>query len=168
MPSLKRKPEAVLLVFGTGGHNAAMNRLINELAGHISAPKFVAICEPVSKVNDAIIDYIEVPEFRMKSGNLIANIFTMMRSSICVVFAFSRLMLRYRIKVAISTGPGIAIPALFFAVMMRKKTIFLESWSRFYTASFSGRVCKHFVDHLYFQNKECGKFYPKGIWSGRL
>lgn len=68
----------------------------------------------------------------------------------------------------ISTGAGVALPALFIAKLMRKKTVFIESFCRINSPSFSGKIAYKFVDLFLVQWKENLKFYPKAKFKGAV
>ncbi len=80
----------------------------------------------------------------------------------------SKLVLKYNIKIIITTGPGMAIPAALVAKLLRVEIIHIETWSRFSTYSLSGRIMYHLADKFYVQNESLLKLYPEAIYSGRL
>jgi len=74
----------------------------------------------------------------------------------------------YQVKGLVSTGPGmVVLPAIIFK-LLGKKVIFLESWSRFYTPSLTGKIMYRIADTFYIQNETLQSTYPKAIFSGRL
>lgn len=68
----------------------------------------------------------------------------------------------------VSAGPGLAIPLFIWASILRKKRIFIESWSRVTTKSFAGKVCYLLSDLFFVQWPELIEKYPKAIYAGRL
>lgn len=160
--------DAVLIVLGDGGHKEQAKRVIKALSSELPNTKFVAITENVKVPLDIFEVAYVVPDFRKKDSTALEAIVSAIHCSWCAFFALRRLRKSYRIRVAISTGPGLAIPILFYCKFLKVKTVFFESWSRFYAPSLSGRVCARFVDKLYYQNKSMAKFYLRGEWSGRL
>ena len=75
---------------------------------------------------------------------------------------------KYNVVGLLSTGPGIAIiPSLFFRVFS-VPIVFIETWSRFETKSFTGKVMYMVADKFYVQTREQLKYYPKAIYSGML
>lgn len=160
--------DAVLIVLGDGGHKEQAKRVIKEVTSKLPNTKFVAITENIKVPLDIFEVAFAVPDFRKKDTSLFQAIVSAVHCSWCAFFALRRLRKSYRIRVAISTGPGLAIPVLFYCKCLKVKTVFFESWSRFYDPSLSGRVCARFVDRLYYQNKSMAKYYLRGEWSGRL
>lgn len=166
-PNVK-KEKTVLLVFGYGGHREQISRLCIKLRAEDPTIQFVCVHEPMRQTLSKTLESVSVRELRSKTGGKIQNLFSVFRCSVDSVRAIRHLRKHYDIRLAICTGPCLAIPALFCCRIVGIKTIFFESWSRFYHPSFSGKVCKYFVHQLYFQNQSMQKYYPKGKWSGRL
>jgi UDP-N-acetylglucosamine:LPS N-acetylglucosamine transferase len=66
-----------------------------------------------------------------------------------MVKAFIRILIIFKKEkpdVIISTGAEIAIPAFFVAKLMKKKTIYLESWCRVKNKSKTGRILYTITD----------------------
>jgi len=68
----------------------------------------------------------------------------------------------------ISTGAGVALPSLLISKIMRKKTVFIESFCRIYSPSLSGRIAYKFADLFLVQWKENQKFFPKAKFKGAV
>ncbi|MTI25930.1 polysaccharide biosynthesis protein, partial [Fulvivirga kasyanovii] len=81
---------------------------------------------------------------------------------------FVSAMIKHRFKYVISTGPGISIFFCILFKLMGKKIIHLETWSRFYSKSNTGRWMYHIADYFYIQNESLKTIYPKAIYVGRL
>ena len=80
-----------------------------------------------------------------------------------------RLLRRHRtLKVVISTGAGIAPPFFLAARLFRKKTIFIESFSRVFTPSLSGKLCRPLASRFYVQWEEIRRHYPGAVYRGRI
>ncbi|HAS0848176.1 TPA: polysaccharide biosynthesis protein, partial [Enterobacter hormaechei subsp. xiangfangensis] len=75
---------------------------------------------------------------------------------------------RTNCRAIVTTGPGIAISAAIAAKLLNVKIIHIETWSRFTTRSFSGRIMYHLASKFYVQNESLLQLYPKAIFSGRL
>ena len=59
------------------------------------------------------------------------------------------------------------VPSIIFR-LLGKKVVYIESWSRFYTASATGIFMYRIANQFYVQNEPMLKRYPKAIYSGRL
>lgn len=78
------------------------------------------------------------------------------------------ILIKEKPDAVISTGAGIALPALFIAKLMGKKTVFIESFCRINSASFSGKIAYVFAGLFLVQWKENLKFFPKAEFKGAV
>ncbi len=72
------------------------------------------------------------------------------------------------LKVVISTGAGISPPFFLAARLFRRKTIFIESFSRVFLPSLSGRLCRPLASRFYVQWEEIRHHYPQAVYRGRI
>jgi len=77
-------------------------------------------------------------------------------------------LVRARPRAIISTGPGPAVPASMLAKLLGIKVIFIETGSRVYALSSSGRILYRFADLFLVQWPELLPLCPKAIYAGRL
>jgi len=68
----------------------------------------------------------------------------------------------------VSAGPGLAVPLFVWALIFRKKRIFIESWSRVTTMSTTGRMCYYLSNYFFVQWPELIEKYPGAVYAGRL
>ena len=85
-----------------------------------------------------------------------------------VSFLMLKLLSRYKVNGAVSTGPGIALIPFFILKLLGKKTIFIETFCRFYTRSFTGKIMYKLAGRFLVQNKELKTLYPDSEYCGRL
>ncbi|PIN98594.1 MAG: polysaccharide biosynthesis protein [Candidatus Diapherotrites archaeon CG10_big_fil_rev_8_21_14_0_10_31_34] len=78
------------------------------------------------------------------------------------------ILIKEKPDAVISTGAGVALPALFISKLMGKKTVFIESFCRINSPSFSGKIAYKFVDLFLVQWKENLNFYPKAKFRGAV
>ncbi len=78
------------------------------------------------------------------------------------------ILLKEKPGAVISTGAGVALPALFIAKLSGKKTVFIESFCRINSSSFSGKIAYKFADLFLVQWKQNLKFYPKAKYAGAV
>lgn len=159
-----KKEKVVLAAFGEGGHESQMNRLICGLEEGLALP--------VISLTDSTREYhwshkrILLPEVRDKhrrdtvgAVKRIAHLFIM----------FRKIASHYDIEAVISTGPGVAFfVALYFKCFASAKVIHIETWSRFYSRSLTGKLIYRIADKFYVQNEELLALYPNAEFSGRL
>ncbi len=162
----------ILIVFGNGGHAEQMSRLIRLLQEKHNI-NFIAITEEGTKIRDIkipILKHLNVIPLRPKHSDFskIIKAWRLFSSFIVTFFVSFRLLLGSRISLMISTGPGIALPIAIVARIFRIRVIHIETWSRFYTKSFTGRFMYHVANDFWIQNKELMDLYPKCRYIGRL
>ena len=81
-----------------------------------------------------------------------------------------KILLKEKPKVIISTGAGVAIPSIIIGkFFLRSKIIFIESFTRIYEPSLSGKIAYHFSDLFFVQWKQLLKKYgKKAIYRGAV
>jgi beta-1,4-N-acetylglucosaminyltransferase len=161
------KKNAIVLVYGSGGHKEQMRRLYRKIfsASDIDL-LFIGICEKNHNIKDIRINFFVSP-LREKYG-IIKTLIYLPISIIVETYYFIEIMCNYNIRFIISTGPGIALVPIILGKFFGKKTIFIESWSRFKSASFTGRILYYLSSEFFIQNKSLQSIYPKSTYSGLL
>lgn len=149
------------LIYGEGGHSAQMNRLLLKL--NQNENKLIHIVDSKSLVIGE--KYYYCRPLRKKNNNSIS--YTLM-SIFLSLFLALKLIFLYRPKTIISTGPAFCFLFFVLGKLTRSKTIFIETWSRFYSKSQTAKLVYPIADMFLYQNIELKKLYPKGIYSGRL
>ena len=157
--------KVILVIYGRGGHKEQMRRLLNELRLNSPNLKFVSIAD----IDDELgaVEHLKCPEPRDKF-NLWSAPFKLIYSSTISLIQSLRLVVKYPISGIVSTGPGMSvIPSILFR-LLGKQVIYIESWSRFYSASLTGRFMYFISNIFYVQNKSMLNIFPKAKYSGRL
>ena len=161
------KKNAIILVYGNGGHKEQMIRLYNKIVSVSDIELlFIGICEKNSNIKDIKINFF-VNSIREKYG----VVKTLIRFPISIIlesYYFMKIISDYNIKLIISTGPGIALVPLILGKILGKKTVFIESWSRFRSASLTGKIVYYFSNEFFIQNISLKNVYPKATYSGLL
>lgn len=161
------KQDAIVVIAGEGGHLAQMNRLLKCTESVEMDPKvhLVGLWENGSRI--AALDGYSLLPIRHKHS-LMRTILRIPRAIWLYLAAISRIQRQYAVRGVVSTGPGIAIvPSLYFR-LTGANIVFIETWSRFYTRSWTGRVMYRIAHRFYVQNREQFRFYPKARFGGRL
>lgn len=78
------------------------------------------------------------------------------------------ILLKERPDVIITAGSDVPVPFCYIGKLMRKKIIFVESWSRVKRPSKSGKLIYPISDLFFVQWEDLKKEYPKSIYAGRL
>ncbi|MEL0615875.1 PssD/Cps14F family polysaccharide biosynthesis glycosyltransferase [Cobetia marina] len=152
----------VIVIYGEGGHKAQMDRVCQGLA--LKEKNVIEVSDSEKFLNINSYGYI-FSSHRDKYKN--SSIKTI--SSLCYnFFRAGCLILKYRPCAIISTGPSICIPFYVWGKLLKTKSIYIETWSRFYTRSITAKLAYYIVDHFYYQNEKQASLYPKGNYSGRL
>ena len=154
----------VLVVLGDGGHTTEMLKLL-ELLGPIYEYSYMMATNDL--ISEGKITYkgsvyrVPVPLGKYASQrNLMRAIGPIFRQLI--------VLLRARPEAILSTGANIAVPVSVFGRLLGVKVIHIETGSRVYTMSSTGKLMYR-IAHLFFTQWEpLQKDYPKAIYAGRL
>ena len=164
------KKTEILLVYGSGGHNEQMKRLSSEITKLCSQNNenilFISLCD--EDVLHPITDQVYfVPSVTDKFSYL-KLLFKMPLRMIETFNILHKLNKQYDIQYMITTGPGLGVLSALYFKLFGKKVIHIETWSRFYSKSLTGRFMYYLADTFFVQNKELLDLYPKAIYTGRL
>lgn len=152
---------SIVVCFGEGGHAVQARRFINGCPECISP--IYTISESCS--GSCKTDFF-LPNPFPKSGNvLFLGLVRNLLSSFALVCYF-RVFKRCRILV--SFGPGVTVFLSLFWRLSGGKFVFVETWSRFYSVSSTGRMMYYIANEFYIQNEELQNVYPKAKYRGRL
>jgi len=162
----KNRQEVVLLVYGKGGHTAQMHRFINNAPAELKSKKLVALSDVTAKNTDFVEQFYCV-EARDKFS-YIKNLFVFIVCFLWAVMQMVRILFKYKVTGMISTGPGVAVVPAAICRLFAIKVVYFESWSRIYMPSLAGKIMYRIANVFFIQHKSLQKFYPKGIFSGRL
>lgn len=85
------------------------------------------------------------------------------------VWIVLKALVKEKPRVVISTGSEIALPVFLIAKLLRIKTVFIETVTRFENATLTGRLLYPLSDRFFVQNPETLKAYgPKAEYHGAL
>lgn len=161
------KDRAIIFVYGEGGHKAQMNRLLQLIQPEcMSGFEYLGICENDNSLPRLKTNY-SFPPLRDKYSHL-KSVYRFPFSFYLYLKLLIKLHLNYNIQAVVSTGPGIAVVVSVFCKLLRKKVVYIETWSRFETRSHTGWIMYKLADRFYIQNKSLQKYYPNAIYSGLL
>lgn len=160
-----KKNKTLLAVYGVGGHETQMNRLIVLLKPKLSDVDVIALSDSLFKP-EWCNDLVSIDEVRSKYKSDFFGMFKRLFKCLVIVKKASN---KYSFNALISTGPGISVLAsIYLKFFYKSKIIHIETWSRFNSKSLTGRFMYILADVFYVQNEEALKLYPKAIYSGRL
>jgi UDP-N-acetylglucosamine:LPS N-acetylglucosamine transferase len=101
---------------------------------------------------------------RWKNTGLLLSGLRTLWSSLQALWALVRL----RPQAILSTGPGVAVPASILSKLLGIKVIYVETGSRIFTLSASGRIMYRVADLFFVQWPELLPLCPKAVYAGRL
>ncbi len=155
----------LLIVLGSGGHTKEMIRIADLLGPNYE------YCYLVAQDDELSVQKIQLPgpvyrviRPRWKDTSPPAVIWRTLWSTCQSLIA----LLRARPRAIISTGPGPAVPASLLAKLLGIKVIYIETGSRVFALSTSGKILYRFADVFFVQWPELLSVYPKAIYAGRL
>lgn len=136
----------IALVCSHGGHLTEMLYLIDAFEDHeIFFVTYNNFRTEDMSYNKYLLENIKISPIKM----------------IKALFHFYRIFQKERPEIIISTGSEIAIPAFIIGKILRKKTVFIESWCRVKTRSGTGRIIYPFSDLFLVQWPDLLKSYGK-------
>ena len=162
MASRIKKNKTIMIVYGPGGHREQVKRLIEFIDEKNEIVEFTEYKVKPIKNNTKVI--------RCKSFETKYSIskFSLITSFFYQFFISMYYIIKIRPKKIISTGPIIGVVPIFIAYLFNRESVFIESWSRFYSKSVSGKICYKLANKFLVQNEELLQIYPKAIYVGRL
>ncbi|MGL6434179.1 PssD/Cps14F family polysaccharide biosynthesis glycosyltransferase [Aeromonas caviae] len=141
-----------------------MNRLLTRLKPMLCGYQLVSLTD-VQTMPSWSDEHCITGEFRGKYNHLE---FLTNSGPFKIIYHLIGLIKKYKFRAVITTGPGVGIISSIILKFFGSKVIHVETWSRFNTYSFTGRVMYKIADKFYVQNKSLLKLYPKAIYSGKL
>ena len=160
----------ILLVYGSGGHNEQMKRLseeiLNEFKNKNQEISLISLCD--DDVKHPVTEEVYVIPTVTDKFSYIKLLFRMPLRIVQSFMVLHTIKRGHNIQYIITTGPGIGVLAGVYFKIFRKKVIHIETWSRFYSKSLTGRYMYYLADYFFVQNKELLNLYPKAIYRGRL
>jgi len=155
----------IFMFYGEGGHRAEMESLLSHLLGRREGINCIGLAEG-SALIATIVNHRLIP-MRSKYVRWL-SLFLIPPALFYNTAKTFFLMLKYRPKGLISTGPGsVLFPAVLFKIF-RKKIVYIENCSRFETKSLTGKYMYLLADRFYVQSRGLLALYPKAVYAGML
>ncbi|MDD5417072.1 MAG: hypothetical protein PHU12_03815 [Candidatus Aenigmarchaeota archaeon] len=155
----------LMIILGGGGHTAQLLKLVNMLGNNYSYEYVVEQNDKLSpkkiKIRGKILRFKKTRNIKEFIG------FSLAKQFVACVPAM-RMMKKSEADTIITCGPNFSIPLIVSGKMCNKKIIFIETWSRIYRKSLSGRFAYKIADKFFVQWPEMKKLYPKAIYAGRF
>lgn len=156
--------KTIMVVLGGGGHTKQLLPLIERLKERYEIEYVVRKdAKPGKKPIKGRIFKIMNPR-TMQDYNPFIVIFKLFPYTIQSLFILGK----SKANAIIVCGPAISIPIAFLGkLLFRKKLIFIESWSRVWSKSLSGKLVGWLADIVFIQWKQ-NKNYKNAIYAGRF
>jgi len=158
------RSEAVVLIYGEGGHQKEMELFIDTLPKNDTIFYILLGPHKIKKNNST---YFYLNDIRHKNNRL-KSVYMSAKHILLTLHTLLKISLKYKSLGIISTGPGIAILPFAIFKLLKVKTIYIESFCRFKTSSIAGRAMYKISNRFLVQNEELLAIYPKAEYSGRL
>jgi UDP-N-acetylglucosamine:LPS N-acetylglucosamine transferase len=160
----RQRPEVLLVIYGDGGHRIEMLRLLLTLKAEAADLKVVSL--GVQDLDGHELSHYTAKNIRSKHKTfenliLLPNLFA-------AALNVGRIIWRYRVTGVISTGAGLCILPMLLLRILGINTIFIETFCRFQSRSFTGLVMSKVAHRFLIQNKELQSLYPHAEYCGRL
>ncbi|MEK6970130.1 MAG: PssD/Cps14F family polysaccharide biosynthesis glycosyltransferase [archaeon] len=145
----------ILLTCSAGGHLTEMRQL---------APFY-------SKIPHAFITFERADTLSLKKTE---NVFFIPRpgrnilNTLRAFFAVFSILEEVKPQMVISTGADVTVPVCLAAKLKGIPVVFIESYCRPYTPSWSGRIISLFANRVLYQWPDLKKYYPSGTYSGSI
>ncbi len=155
----------LMIVLGSGGHTKEMIRLVDLLGPEYEYSYLVCADDELSpqKIRTPGAVYGVIRPRLLNIGVLTIGLRTLWSAGQAFVA-----LLRARPYAIISTGPGIAVPACVLARFLGIKVIYIETGSRVFALSTSGKILFRFANLFIVQWEELLASHPDAIYAGRL
>jgi UDP-N-acetylglucosamine:LPS N-acetylglucosamine transferase len=154
----------LLIVLGDGGHSAEMLQLLDLLGDNYQYNYMMAdndqISESKIKWDGPVYRVLPLRRKRLSDNSLLGPI--------KAIYQQFKVLLQVRPAAILSTGANIAIPVSLFGRLMGAKVIHVETGSRVYAMSSTGKVMYRLANMFFVQWEPLQEKYPEAIYAGRL
>ncbi|MDQ3855901.1 MAG: UDP-N-acetylglucosamine transferase subunit ALG14 [Chloroflexota bacterium] len=156
----------VLAVMGEGGHSKELLRLVDLMGSE--EYRYSYILADKDQVTENKIR-VSGPIYRIvRPGSVMSHkLAPLLKYPVCMLQAVVAL-LRARPDVVITSGPGVAVPACVVAKLMGSRVVFVETGSRIYGLSLTGKLMRRVADLYFVQWQELLPCAPGAVFAGRL
>ncbi len=146
----------VLLVSSAGGHFSELKKIKLD-----KKYKQILVTEKINDKKNIEVDYY----LRYGSRNYLFKYFFIF---IINFFISAKIMLKEKPDVVISTGAHSCVVFFILAKIMKKKTIYIESFAKVNSFSLTYKLVNKFLDYTIVQHKSMLEIYKKSLYFGGL
>ncbi|MFV0287983.1 MAG: PssD/Cps14F family polysaccharide biosynthesis glycosyltransferase [Mycoplasmatales bacterium] len=147
----------VLLVSSSGGHFAELNKInLDE-----KYQKIIVTEKNKDTIGQKNVDYYVIYGSRKK---LIKYLFIFLLNSLKAL----KIIVLNNPQMIISTGAHSCVPFFIIGKLLKKKTIYIESFAKVTTPSLTYKIAHKFMDEVVVQHEEMLKVYPNAKYYGGI
>ncbi|OAI13768.1 hypothetical protein A1359_11680 [Methylomonas lenta] len=161
---LNTQKKRLLFCFGEGGHASQASRLFIAMKPNLKDIEIVTIGDFHEKPFWSDVHFYYPPLRDKAQGYTLSGLL----KAAGEIWSISRVICSASTQGIISTGPGFCTAICLIGRLCFKKTIHIETWSRFDTQSLTGKINYLICNKFYIQNKEQLKFYKNAKYCGLL
>jgi UDP-N-acetylglucosamine:LPS N-acetylglucosamine transferase len=154
----------VLVILGDGGHTAEILKLLDLLGPHYEYTYMISVEDLISEnkiVWEGPVYRTPLPLGKYKTSRTLSRV-------IKASLAQLKILLKVRPQAILTSGANIAIPICIFGRLSGTKVIYIETGSRVYHLSSTGKVMYWIANLFFVQWEPLQEKYPKAIYAGRL
>jgi UDP-N-acetylglucosamine:LPS N-acetylglucosamine transferase len=165
----QKPPIRVLVVLGEGGHTRQMLHLLDQLGPSYAYHYLIAAEDQLSESKIRLPGPVyRAGRPRSKAGGRTDSRPIAAWQTLRSILQLWPLLRQIRPDAVLANGPSIAVPAAILGKLMGARILYVESASRVYGLSSSGRIVYPFADLFIVQWPQLQRRYRKAIYAGRL
>jgi beta-1,4-N-acetylglucosaminyltransferase len=157
----------LLIVLGGGGHTAQMQQLVELLDDNYNYD-YVVTKNDVLGIKKADALQGSTVHIIDKGREIGQNIIVGAIKQILTIPMAIKIIKNSKADAIVTCGPGIGLAFVIAAKLLHKKSIWIESRSRVFNKSTSGKLAYPLADLFMVQWPEMKSIYPRSKFAGRL
>lgn len=150
----------VIFVASSGGHLSEILKLEKIFKEY----EYLLVTEK-TKITSKLIDTYNMEYLKYGPNN---NKIKYIGNMIYNIFKSVKILIKFKPKTVLSTGAQVGGIMCFFAKLLGKKVIYIESLAKVNTLSTTGKMIYPFANKFYVQWETLSKKYKKAEYLGRL
>lgn len=164
----KDKTNPILLIAGEGGHLEQARRF-NELNKEYAEQEFIVVTDEQERNVNLCCDVVRMNNISaLTKQRTLINVLMFMPLFIIEFFKVLSIILKNKPHGVIAFGPIFCVPFIFWARILGLKTVYIETWSKFYEPTITAKICKRIAHRVYIQNITLKDKLSEGIYAGKL
>ena len=157
----------LLVIFGAGGHRTEMHQLLDYFGKANSKTPTPLISIGPSPLDCCVVAHYRSIDVRDKHSRF-KSLLLVLPSVLKQVVTTLKILRAHKVSGVISTGPGLCIIPMVIMRLFGVKTVFVETYCRFNSRSFTGRVMSKLAHRFLVQNKQQLDLYPGAEYCGQV